>query len=253
MSMPHRIKVYDSQSSAYHQAFQVFLDHTDQKVKAQQWLNRLVQTLPSRRVFIDIGAGNGKVTSWFMDSFNHTIATEPNESLRAELKKNCPQIEVRPARILDLQIPASGDLVLCSHVLYYIEGAEWMANLERLASLVSPEGVLVVVVQHHESDCMHMLQHFFGRRFDLGALGRAFQAEKGDQYEVSIETVPAHITTSDLPTAYIIAEFMLNLLPMPAPPTQSDLEEYVQKHFASQEGGFRFSCDQDFLQIRPRK
>ena len=91
MSMPHRVKGYDSQSSAYHQAFQVFLDHTDQKVKAQQWLNRLVQTLPSRRVFIDIGAGNGKVTSWFMGSFNHTIATEPNESLRAELKKNCPQ------------------------------------------------------------------------------------------------------------------------------------------------------------------
>ena len=253
MSTPHRIKVYDSQSSAYHQAFQVFLDHTDQKVRAKQWLDRLVKALPWRRTFIDVGAGNGKVTSWFIDSFNHTIATEPNESLRAELKKNCPQIEALAEQIMDTDIAVSGDFVLCSHVLYYIERAEWMANLERLASLVSPEGVLVVVVQHHESDCMHMLQHFFGRRFDLGPLGRTFQAEKGDQYEVSIETVPAHITTSDLPTAYIIAEFMLNLLPIPAPPAQSDLEEYVQKHFASQEGGFHFSCDQDFLQIRPRK
>ena len=253
LSMSQRIKVYDSQSSAYHQAFQVFLDHTDQKVKAQQWLNRLVKTLPWQRTFIDVGAGNGKVTSWFIDSFNHTIATEPNESLRAELKEHCPQIEVLPGRILDLQIPASGDLVLCSHVLYYIEGAEWMANLERLASFLSPDGVLVVVVQHHESDCMQMLEHFFGWRFDLAALARTFQGEKGDHYEVSIETVPAHITTSDLASAYTIAEFMLNLLPMSNPPTHSDLEKYVQSHFASQEGGFRCSCDQDFLRIRPRK
>ncbi len=253
MSMPHRVKGYDSQSSAYHQAFQVFLDHTDQKVKAQQWLNRLVQTLPSRRVFIDIGAGNGKVTSWFMGSFNHTIATEPNESLRAELKKNCPQIEVLPARILDLQIPASGDLVLCSHVLYYIAGAEWMANLERLASFLSPDGVLVVVVQHHGSDCMQMLEHFFGRRFDLAALARTFQGEKGDHYEIRIETVPAHVTTSDLASAYTIAEFMLNLLPIEDPPAKTELERYVQTNFSCPQGSYHFSCDQDFLHIRPAR
>ena len=253
MSMPQRIKVYDSQSSAYHQAFQVFLDHTDQKVRAKQWLDRLVKRLPWQRTFIDVGAGNGKVTSWFIDSFHHTIATEPNESLRAELKKNCPQIEVLAEKIMDTDIAVSGDFVLCSHVLYYIKRAEWMAHLERLASLVSQEGVLMVVVQHHESDCMHMLQHFFGLCFDLGALAGTFQAEKGDQYEMSIETVPAHVTTSDLPTAYIIAEFMLNLLPMPLPPARSDLEEYVLRYFSSPEGGFHFSCDQDFLQIRPRK
>jgi hypothetical protein len=80
MSMSQRINVYDSQSKEYHHAFQVFLDHTDQKLKAQQWLNRLVQTLPLRRVFIDAGAGNGKVTAWFTDAFNQTIALEPNES-----------------------------------------------------------------------------------------------------------------------------------------------------------------------------
>jgi Methyltransferase domain len=253
MSMPQWVNVYDSQTSEYHQAFQVFLDHTDQKAKVQQWLNRLVKTLPTRRVFIDVGAGNGKVTSWFIDSFDQTIAIEPNESLRAELKKNCPQIEVLPERILDAEIAASGDLVLCSHLLYHIDGAEWMVNLERLASWLSLKGVLVVVLQHHESECMQMLQHFFDRRFDLTALARTFQDEKGDRYEVTIETVPAHVTTLDFDSAYTIAEFMLNALPMSNPPARSDLEEYVRRCFTCQAGGFRFSCDQDFLQIRPRK
>lgn len=252
MIAPGPITVYDSQTDAYHQAFQVFLDHTDQKLRAREWLERLVQALPSRRAFIDIGAGNGMVTSWFTDSFDRTIASEPNESLRTELTRTCPHVEVHPLKILDLSIPVAGDLVLCSHVLYYIDGSEWMSNLKRLASFVAPEGVLVVVVQHHKSDCMQMLDHFLGRRFDLPALGRCFTAEMGDRYDVAVETVPASITTSDLASAYTVAEFMLNLLPLPDPPRRSDLETYVQRHFTRQGGSYRFSCDQDFLQIRPR-
>jgi len=251
--MPRWVHVYDSQTSEYHQAFQVFLDHTDEKVQTQQWLNRLVSRLPSRRLFIDVGAGNGKVTSWFIDAFDQTIAIKPHESLRAELQKNCPQIAVLPARILDAQIPASGDLVLCAHVLYHIDEADWMVHLERLASWLSRDGVLVVVLQHRESDCMQMLQHFFGRRFDLTPLARAFQGEKGERYEVAIETVPAHVTTLDFDSAYTVAELMLNALPMSNPPARSDLEEYVRRHFTCREGEFRFSCDQDFLQIRPQK
>jgi ubiquinone/menaquinone biosynthesis C-methylase UbiE len=253
MSMPQRINVFDSQTKEYHQAFQVFLDHTDQKLQAQQWLNQLVQTLPSRRVFIDAGAGNGKVTAWFTDAFDQTIALEPNESLRTELKQHCPQVEVFPEGILDAKIMSSGDFVLCSHVLYYIDSVEWMLYLERLASFLSPDGVLVVILQHHNSECMQMLQHFFDQSFDLTELAQTFQNENKDRYEVAIETVPAHVTTSDFDSAYAVAEFMLNLLPMPNPPTRNDLEAYVRSYFTYPAGGFRFSCDQDFLQIRPRK
>lgn len=251
MSMQQHVNVYDSQSSKYHEAFQIFLDHTDQKVKAQQWLSQLINMLPQRRVLIDVGAGNGKVTSWLIDSFDRTIAIEPNESLREELKRNCPQIEVIPEKILDAKITALGDLILCSHVFYYIDDTEWMINLERLASWLSPEGALVVVLQNHETNCMQMLEHFFGRRFDLIGLAQAFQHERGEEYEVEVETGRAQAITSDFDSSYTIAEFMLNLLPMSAPPARSDFEEYVRSHFAFQ-GGFRFCCDQDFLQIRPR-
>ncbi len=248
-----KVSVYDSQSNEYHQAFQVFLDHTDQKVKAQEWLNKLVETLPSRRVFIDVGAGNGKVTSWFTGSFERTIATEPNESLRGELKKHCPQIEVLAEKILETTMTARGDFILCSHVFYYIDGSEWLATLDRIASWLSTEGILVLALQRHETDCMEMVEHFFGRRFDLSSLARTFQSKMGDRYEVAVDTVPARIVTSDFDSAYTIAEFMLNLLPMVDPPDRSDLEDYVRKHFASSGGKFRFSCDQDFLQIRRRR
>jgi hypothetical protein len=48
-----------------------------------------------------------------------------------------------------------------------------------------------------------------------------------------------------------VAEFMLNLLPIATPPLRSALEKYVGREFAAPTGGYRFSCSQDFLAIRP--
>ncbi len=249
MANERTIAVYDSLSREYHRAFQVFLDHTDQKLKAQKWLTDLIDRLPSRRVFIDAGAGNGKVTTWFTERFGRTIAIEPNASLRSELKRACPTAEVIAEKILDAKIGAAADLILCSHVFYYIDVAEWLPNLNRLASWLSSGGVLVLVVQNHDTDCMRMLEHFFGRRFLLSSLARQFEEECGGAYQVRVETVSAHVETRDFPSAYAIAEFMLNLLPIPDPPARHALEDYVRARFERPDGSFRFSCDQDFVQI----
>jgi SAM-dependent methyltransferase len=245
-----RVRVYDSQSSAYHQAFQVFLEHTDQKINARRWLDDLVETLPTRRVFLDAGAGNGQVTAWFVDRFERTITIEPNPSLNTELRRICPRAQVLGVKILEAEPAARGDLILCSHVLYYIDRSEWMATMDRMASWLAPEGTLVIVLQNHETDCMQMLQAFLGQRFDLSALGREFAAKHRDQYQVERHVVAAQVMTSDFDSAYTIAEFMLNLLRMPKPPARISVEDYVRKHFAAPGGSFRFSCDQDFLVIR---
>ena len=250
MARAETIAVYDSRSRDYHDAFQVFLDHTDQKLNAQKWLGDLIDGLPSRRVFIDAGAGNGKVTAWFTERFGRTIAIEPNASLRHDLERACPTAELIPEQILNAKIGTTGDLILCSHVFYYIDPSRWIPNLARLASWLAPGGVLVVVVQNHDTDCMQMLDHFLGRRFLVSSLARQFQEERRSSHDLRIDTSPAQIETPDFPSAYVIAEFMLNLLPIPHPPPQRALEDYVRAHFERSNGSFRFSCDQDFIQIR---
>jgi SAM-dependent methyltransferase len=245
-----KIQVYDSRSEAYHRAFQVFLDHTDQKRNARSRLDRLMQQLSARRVFVDAGAGNGQVTAWFVDLFERTIAVEPSPSLSGDLRRTCPAAEVIQSTILDAQPNAQADLVLCSHVLYYVDQGEWEAHASRMASWLSPEGTLVILLQNHETDCMRMLEAFHGRRFDLSALADEFGQRHGNRYRVERELVPAHVTTADSASAYTIAEFMLNLFPMPNPPARSRLEQYVEEHFRAKGGGFRFSCHQDFLIVR---
>jgi hypothetical protein len=112
------------------------------------------------------------VTAWFIERFGRTIAIEPNASLRSELMRACPSAEVVGERILDAKVSAAGDLILCSHVFYYIDASEWMATLEQLVSWLSRGAILVLVVQNQDTDCMRMLEHFFGRRFLVPSLAR---------------------------------------------------------------------------------
>lgn len=252
MTQREPVQVFHSQGEDYKRAFQVFLDHTDQKRNAKQFLQRLVDDLPTRKVLIDAGAGTGEITKAFAGAFEHTIAIEPNSYLLTQLQHALPQAEAVGASILASNPEARGDFVLCSHTFYYIPADEWLAHLERLVSWMSPTGVTVVVLQNRGTDCMAMLERFFGHRFDLDGLADAFRAKHGDRYDVTTTLDPAHVETSERAAAYTIAEFMLNLLPISRPPARRDLEAYVTNHFVSGTGTYRFSVHQDFLQIRPR-
>lgn len=255
MSDAERVKQYDSQSEAYHHAFQVFLDHTDQKVTARARLEQLIQSLSTRRILIDAGAGEGQLTSGLAPAFERTIAIEPNPHLRHEFQQCCPDVELRAGTITSIERPPPADFVLCSHVFYYITPAEWMRNLETLVSWLTLRGVAVVVLQNAHTDCMQLLDHFLGQHFDLLPLSQQFQRKHATTSQVTVETVQAYITTADLHSAYIVAEFMLNLLPVPetALPSRTVLEEYVEQHFRDRAGGYRFSCHQDFLWIRKER
>ena len=246
------IQVFDSQGETYKRAFQIFLDHTDQKQNAKRFLQKLIDGLPTRTVFIDAGAANGEVTKAFADAFRHIIAVEPNPHLLTQLKQAIPQAEAIGVPILEANPKAQGDFVLCSHVLYYIPAEEWIAHLDRLVSWMSPRGVTVVVVQNHNTDCMAMLDHFFGHRFDLHQLAQAFREKHGDRYDVVVTLDPAHVESRDLVSAYAIAEFILNTLPITWPPARRDIEDYLTKHCLT-DGIYRLSAHQDFLQIRERK
>ncbi len=243
---------FDSQSEAYRGAFDAFLRHTDQKDKARAWLERAVEDLPRRDVFLDAGAGEGSTTAWLAESFERTIAVEPNAYLRQRLEQACPAAGIVPRTILEAEIESRADFVLCSHVFYYIDDDAWVAHLERLASWLAPAGSLVVVMQNPESDCMRMLRNFFGKREGLGDLKESFERADHRDFTAEIDTVPCHVAAPDFKIAYTVAEFMVNTMASGQPLLQSELLSYVDSTFRTPDGDYRFSCTQDFLTIRHR-
>jgi SAM-dependent methyltransferase len=245
----HTIKSFHSQSKDYDNIFKFYTAHTDEKPKSIAWLQEIVKQLPSKKQFIDAGAGNGILTKALAPYFSHTIAIEPNSELRQQLQTNCPEISTQPCFIMDANISlAKADFILCSHVFYYVEQTQWLAHIEKLTTWLAPEGVLVLMLQHHASDCMKMQTHFFQRVFNLVAVAQLFKEE--EKYQVDVEVMPIDIITPDLVSTYRIAEFMLNLLPAVNLPTRDDVENYIKQYFyPKNQGGYHFSSDQTLVKI----
>jgi SAM-dependent methyltransferase len=244
---PH-VRRFESNTPEYDRAFQTFLAHTDQKEKAFAWLTREVEALRDRAVMIDAGAGNGELTARLEPYFGRVTAIEPNPSLEAQLRLVCPDVEVIATTIATASPPEPGNFVLCSHVLYHVPEEEWESTLKHLMGWLAPGGVLAIALQNPRTDCMRMVAHFAGAALDLSKLRPTF-ANGFEGLEARLETVPAQIQTADLNTACKIAEFILNVRPMTSLLSWNDLEQYVEDHFKQADGGFRFSCDQDFLRV----
>ena len=247
--MNDRIQVFDSNGDAYERSFQVFLQNTDQKKRARQWFEAFLKGVSKRQLLIDAGAGSGEVTAWLSTWFQKTIAIEPNPFLLAKLHGLLPSAEVICKPILEAVPSTKADLVVCSHTFYYLKESSWLDHLERLLSWMQPTGSTVIVVQHHETDCMRMLEHFCGHRFNLSVLADMLKAQHGSRYKMQMVRNDAYIETEDFDSAFTIAEFMLNLLPLTAPPAKTAVESYIRSHFVPVQNGYRFSCHQDFLQI----
>ncbi len=248
--MNEPIQVFDSTGDAYQRSFHVFLQHTDQKTKARRWFEIFLTSLPQTKVMIDAGAGSGELTAWLAPWFEQTIAVEPNPFLLEKLQRVLPTAEAICKPILEATPSRKADLLVCSHTFYYIAASSWGDHLDRLLSWTKPTGSLVIVLQHHETDCMRMLEHFCGHHFNLSVLADRMRKTHGSRYTMDLRRDEAYIETPDFDTAFVIAVFMLNLLPLHAPPSRSAVESYIRSHFTPVRNGYRFSCHQGFLQIR---
>jgi len=243
---PH-VKVFSSANPEYEAAFRTFLACTDQKTKAMEFLDERVGLLPRKNTFVDMGAGNGKLTGHFTDSFQRSIAIEPNAALARELATRCPGVKILECSLDEAIVENAADFVLCSHVFYYLPQSNWLRSVEKMADWLGGDGLLAIALQNPGTDCMKMFRHFVGGRFDLAGLSAEFSA-RHTRFRTELVTVPATIRTVSVEEACAIAEFMLNLLPLSAPPLRADLECYVQSKF-DRGAVFQFSCDQDFLLV----
>lgn len=248
-----RVAHFDSTTPEYTRAFHLFLSHTDQKEKTMEWLDREVEALPQRRIAIDAGAGTGKLTRWLTGRFTRVVGIEPNPSFADEFRTTCPMAILIHETILAAKPQVVADFILCSHVFYYIPQTEWEETIRQLISWLAPGGLLAIAIQNPSSDCTRMKHHFIPGGCDLRELAAVAESALGGSYDVRLDTVEAYIRTHDLKTACEVAEFILNVQPMPNPPLWADLEEYVSSRFLRPTGDYQFSCHQDFLRISPHR
>src|SRR6185312_1415576 len=117
--------------------------------------------------------------------------------MRQALRRSCPGAVVLDEPIDEVKLDARADLVLRSHVFYYAPDSAWLGTARRILNWVAPGGVLVLMLQNPENDCMRMVGHFTGVRFDLSDLASILE-QNGYR-------------STNLADAIDVAELMINL------------------------------------------
>ncbi|MGK5629332.1 class I SAM-dependent methyltransferase [Streptomyces sp. URMC 123] len=250
---PDEVRVMPVDGAEYARAFELFLAGTDEKELTHDRLTAIVRGLPRRGTFLDVGAADGTTTRHVGRHFEHVIAVEPSAPMRSTLRRNCPDAVILPRPVDEVRLDSPVDLALCSHVLYYLPRPSWAPTVRRVASWLAPGGELLVLLQNPDNDCMRMVRHFTGARYDLAELRREL-VSSGELGRVTLETLPVRFHATNLADTMAVAEFLLSVPDLAdgaaSPPARRELEAYVRRHFTDPEGGFTIAHDHDILRVR---
>lgn len=93
---------------------------------------------------IDIGAGPGLVASVLEQHADNLTLLEIKPEYYAELKTKFPNATIKIQSILDFNFDKKYDLILLSHVLYYIAKEAWPLLLSKLLNNLDTNGKLIL-------------------------------------------------------------------------------------------------------------
>jgi hypothetical protein len=236
----------------YKNIFETFLKHTDQKQITKEWMYELLDTLPEKNTFIDIGAGEGSSTKHYAHLFKQTICIEPNPLLAKKLKVNIPNAIIKPHVLDEINhMEYKANLILCAHVFYYLDEKLWLGYVKKMISWLDEEGVLVIILQSSGTDCRKLANRFTGGQKDLRQLKQEIE-EKLSQCEVRLERRDARIIAQDHDTIKTILKLtFMSIKPFVEKISynEKEFDEYIDEHFKF-EHNYIVTCDQDFLVIR---
>jgi 2-polyprenyl-3-methyl-5-hydroxy-6-metoxy-1,4-benzoquinol methylase len=123
--------------------------------QARSWIKRMRrrrQADGNRKCLLDIGAGQGRLLSRFVDLFDQVVAVEPDPkritlAQQEAVRGKWENVSFVEGLFLDRveEEPDKFDVVLCSHVLQHIPSGDVGRILDRIASILTHRGLLVLV------------------------------------------------------------------------------------------------------------
>jgi len=211
-------------------------------------LGELIATLPRRKAFLDIGAGEGTLTIPVSQLFESTTVVEPNPIMAAKFQKRYPEFRVFGCgwESVDLKNDRF-DLVLCSHVLYYIPAGSWESVVGRMYSFLAPEGCLAIVLQSPLGQVATFFSHFTTYDVPILELTERLIALYGDD-AVSLRYFRNQIRIDTLEDMVEIGLFLL--LDPSFRSKRDEIARYFEEHHRT---GTGYSLDQDEILLVVRK
>ena len=124
------------------------LETSPYDVRKRERLMEVVTRRPTVMA-LDAGCGTGIIARMLAEHCDHVIAIDFSAQAvsRARAHNDRPErLDIRHADLTDLSLAERFDLVVCSEVLYYLEGAMLEAAVQGIRSVCQPDARFVAVL-----------------------------------------------------------------------------------------------------------
>lgn len=153
--MPH------SEDNTYKEQFDLLSYSTNEYEQSVSFIQEsILPHLPSRQHFLDIGAGSGNLTKPLAPAFQQSSFVEPNQMYYEELlqwgNSNGQALAGYHGDWLDYDFQGQADLVVMSHVLYFVPQAKRSAFIKKAYASVKDGGYLIITVISATSGISHL-------------------------------------------------------------------------------------------------
>jgi SAM-dependent methyltransferase len=118
-------------------------------VEAADVLAPVADLLPIGVDVLDIGAGSGRDSAWFVARGDRVTAVEPVEGFRAAIALRAPEAVLIDARLPDLEgVRGPFGLILVGALWHHLDSADREAAIKRITGLMVPGGVAIISLRH---------------------------------------------------------------------------------------------------------
>lgn len=218
------------------------------------FLKKIIPLVTHKKNLLDIGIGDGSLTIELAKKFNSITAVDTNkiilDSLSDRVIEKTDLVKINKS-ISDISLqPASYDLVLLSHVLYYLPSSQWINIIRKCYKSLTDSGVMVVVLGGDEEAKGELIYHFGKKKLPTNQLAQQCAKIFGYNNVDFFASNESFVSSSFLAMLHIAA-FMLADAGLTA--TYAQLESYINKHFFRQKKHYEMTTIQKYIVIKKNK
>ncbi|MBI5929040.1 MAG: class I SAM-dependent methyltransferase [Chloroflexi bacterium] len=150
----------------YKRVFELLSENTQEYDNFLKFIETsIIPNLPSHRSLLDIGAGRGNLTRPLSFYFEQTTVVEPNKAFFDELMdwahSHSPNVVGHNAGWETLDLDLSADLIILSHVLYYVPIHQHLEFIRKAYSHLRPGGCMILALNGTQSDIWKLCKQLY--------------------------------------------------------------------------------------------
>lgn len=214
-------------------------------------LNEILPQIPADGSLLDIGPGDGSLTKAIAQHFKQVTLVDVNHNALDNMKELLP-LSVNSTQItgsiLNVDFKLSHyNLVLLSHMLYYIDPQLWLGIIKSVYQSLKDGGILVIILGGDELGKSELIHHFGGQVLEIDQLAHQCRNTFGD-HNVHLYASDESFVTSTQEAMLHIAGFMLADADVTA--SKDELNRYIIQKLQHSPSHFELTTRQKYIIIK---